>query len=182
MRSTPRNFCTHPWTLWASGTGMWLVISGCCRFTAQVPLDTQTGVFTAPTAFPGRYFPTPAQQKIGFMDFSVSCHYSKVRAELNVSPLLLRLQGGTCGSWGCFFPFMYLGLYILPSTWQSFSYAIFIMQPSSFPSLHFELGLLISCLILVPPSLHPHTHGVITVSGCLMSSTVEQRAKAMKLE
>lgn len=83
-------------------------------------------VSTAPNTFQGSYSPTPEQEKISFMDFiflhlaTIIYQSSKGRGELNVFPLLLLLQAERCG-WGCFSPFMYLRVYILPSTQQSFS-------------------------------------------------------------
>lgn len=107
---------------------------------------------------------TPLQEKISFMDFiffhlaTTIYHSLKKRAELNVFPLLLPLQGGRCGSRGCFSPSMCLRLYILPATRQSFS-----MLYSSI-NLHLSSLFLLNWVFLSPvfsyscPSFSPPTH------------------------
>lgn len=163
---------------------MWIFISGCCKFTAQVTLRYVDRL--SPQLLTLSNVATPLCQDrkksvlwiLSFFHLATTIYQSsKTRGELDVFPLLLLLQGKRCGSWGCFSPFMSLRLYIHNSPFLcSIHQSTFIFPPSSF----WTRSYLLSSLILVPPSLHPHTHGVITI--CLMSSTVKQKEIAMTQE
>lgn len=110
-------------------------------------------VSTAPNAFQGNYSPTPGQEKISFMDFiffhlaTTIYHSSKRRAELCL-PFATASPGKEVWKLGLLFP-----IHVSETLYSSFyttvlSYVLFVNQPSSFLPLLFELGLLISCLLL----------------------------------
>lgn len=172
-----------PYTLGASGTAVWIVISGCRKFTAQTALGYEDRL-SPQLLMLLSYSSTGENQFHGFLFFFFpfdNCLLPLFQGESRTSLRYCisregRVKAGAASSYSCIWDSSFYTTILF--------YAIFIMQPSSFllSSFWTRSSFLPSPLILVPPSLHPHTHGVITVLRCLMSSTLKRRVEAMKQE
>lgn len=134
-----------PYTLGASGTAVWIVISG--KFTAQTALGYEDRL-SPQLLMLLSYSSTGENQFHGFLFFffhltTVFCHSSKGRAEL---PFTTVSPGKDVWKLGLLLPIHVSE--ILPSTRPSFSTLYSSCNPHLSSSLPFELGLLISCLLL----------------------------------